>query len=86
MSQFKYLVTTITDQNLIQEQIKRWSNSGNACYHSVQNILSSRLVWKNVKIVIYTTWFLTECVWEQIAEENILTEEGWSDGRVENTA
>jgi hypothetical protein len=33
--------TTVTNQNLIQEEIKRKLNSGNACYHSVQNILSS---------------------------------------------
>jgi hypothetical protein len=38
---------------LIQEEIKRRLNSGNACYHSVQNLLSSRLLLKNVKIRIY---------------------------------
>jgi hypothetical protein len=43
VSQFKYLGTTVTNQNLIQEEIKRRLNSGNACYHSVQNLLSSRL-------------------------------------------
>jgi hypothetical protein len=32
---------TVTNQNLIQEEIKRRLNSGNACYHSVQNLLSS---------------------------------------------
>jgi hypothetical protein len=53
LSQFKYLGTTVTNQNLIQEEIKRRLNSGNACYHSVQNILSSRLLSKNVKIRIY---------------------------------
>jgi hypothetical protein len=31
------LGTTITNENLIQEEIKRRLNSGNACYHSVQN-------------------------------------------------
>ena len=30
-------------------------NSGNACYHSVQNPLSSILIFKNVKIEIYGT-------------------------------
>jgi hypothetical protein len=30
-------------------------NSGNACYHAVQNLLSSRLQSKNVKIKIYKT-------------------------------
>jgi hypothetical protein len=44
VSQFKYLGTTVTNQNLIQEEIKRISNSGNACYHLVQNLLSSRLL------------------------------------------
>jgi hypothetical protein len=34
VAQFTYLGTTITNQNLIQEEIKRRSNSGNACYHS----------------------------------------------------
>jgi hypothetical protein len=34
-SQFKYLGMTVTNQNLIQEEIKRRLNSGNACYHSV---------------------------------------------------
>jgi hypothetical protein len=40
----KYLGTTVTNQNLIQEKIQRGLNSGNACYHLVQNILSSRLL------------------------------------------
>jgi hypothetical protein len=35
VAQFRYLGTTITNQNLIQEEIKRSLNSGNACYHSV---------------------------------------------------
>jgi hypothetical protein len=38
VSQFRYLGTTVTNQNLIQEEIKRRLNSGNACYHSVQNL------------------------------------------------
>jgi hypothetical protein len=38
VSQFKYLGTTVTNQNLIQEEIKRRLNSGNACYQSVQNL------------------------------------------------
>jgi hypothetical protein len=44
--QFKYLGTTLTNQNLIQEEIKRRLNSGNACYHSFQKLLSSRLLSK----------------------------------------
>jgi ribosomal protein S2 len=31
---FRYVRTTITNQNPIQEEIKRRLNSGNACYHS----------------------------------------------------
>jgi hypothetical protein len=49
--------TTITNQNLIQEEIKRRLNSGNACYHSVRNLLSSRLLSKNL-IRIYKTIIL----------------------------
>jgi hypothetical protein len=50
---FEYLGTTVTNQNLIQEEIKRRLNSGNGCYHSVQNLLSSRLLSKNVNIKMY---------------------------------
>jgi sorting nexin-29 len=57
--QFKYLETTATNQNLIQKEIKRRLNSGNACYHSVQNLLSSRLLSKNLKIgMLYRTIIL----------------------------
>jgi len=41
---FKYLGTTLTHQNYIQDEIKSRLNSGNACYHSVQNILPSSLL------------------------------------------
>jgi hypothetical protein len=44
LSQFKYLLATVRDQHFIQEEIKRRLNSGNACYHSVQNLVSSRLL------------------------------------------
>jgi hypothetical protein len=58
VSQFKYLGMTVTNQNLIQEETRRRLISGNACYHSVQNLLSSRLLSKNLKIRIYKTIFL----------------------------
>jgi hypothetical protein len=35
VEQFKYLGTTLTNQNSIQEEIKSRLKSGNACYHSV---------------------------------------------------
>jgi hypothetical protein len=53
VSQFKYLGTTVTNKNLIQEEIKRRLNSGNACYRSVQSLLSCRLLSKDLKIRIF---------------------------------
>jgi hypothetical protein len=41
---FEYLGTTVSNQNGIHEEIKRRINTGNACYHSVQNLWSSRLI------------------------------------------
>jgi hypothetical protein len=58
VSQFKYLGMIVTNQNLIQEEIKRRFSSGNACCHSVQNLLSSRLLSKNLQIRIYKTIIL----------------------------
>jgi hypothetical protein len=49
---------TATNQNLIQEEIKRTLNLANACYHSVQNLSSSCLLPKNVKIRIHKTTIL----------------------------
>jgi hypothetical protein len=40
VSQFRYFETTVTNENLIQEKIKRRMNSGNAWYYLVQNLLS----------------------------------------------
>jgi len=48
VEEFKYLGTTLTNQNFIQEEIKRRLKPGNACYHSVQNLLSSSLLSKNI--------------------------------------
>ena len=59
VEEFKYLGTTLTNQNSIPEEIKSRSRSGNACYHSVQNLLSSRLLSKNLKIKIYRTIILS---------------------------
>jgi hypothetical protein len=55
VEQFKYLGTTQTDQNSIHEEIKSRLKSGNACCHSVQNLLSSALLSRSVKIKIYRT-------------------------------
>jgi hypothetical protein len=43
---------TVTNQNLVQKGIKRRMNSGDACYHLVQNILSSHLLSKYLEIGI----------------------------------
>ena len=53
VDEFKYLGTTLTNQNSIQEEIKSRLKLGNACYHSVQNFLSSSLRSKNISIEIY---------------------------------
>ena len=58
VEEFKYLGTTLTNQNSIPEEIKSRVRSGNACYQSVQNLLSSRLLSKNLKIKIYRTVIL----------------------------
>ena len=58
VQEFKYLVTTLTNQNSPQEEIKSRLKSGNACYHSVQNLLSSSLLYKNLKIKKYRTIIL----------------------------
>jgi hypothetical protein len=55
---FTYLGITVTNQNFIKEEFKRRSNSGNACNHSVQNLLSSCLLSKNVKIRLYKSIIL----------------------------
>jgi len=58
LKEFKYLGTTLTIQNSILEEIKNRLKSGNACFHSAQNLLSSRLVSRNLKIKIYRTVIL----------------------------
>jgi hypothetical protein len=47
---FKYLGTTLKNQNLIHEAIKNTLETENACYHLVKNLLSSTLLPKNIKI------------------------------------
>jgi len=64
MEVFKYLGTTLTNQNSNQEEIKNKLQSGNACYNSVHNHLSSSLLSKNMKVNISRTIILPVCfVW-----------------------
>jgi hypothetical protein len=58
VAKFKYLETTLTDQNCTCEKINSRLNLGNACYHSVQSLLSSRLLSRNIKVKIYKTIIL----------------------------
>jgi len=39
VEEFKYLGIALTNQNSIAEEIKSRLRSGNACYHSVQNLV-----------------------------------------------
>jgi len=50
--ELKYMGTSLKNQNSIQEEIKSTLKSGNACYHSGQNLLSSSLLSINIKIKI----------------------------------
>jgi len=58
LEEFKYLGTTLTNQNSIQEEIKSRWKSENAFYLWVQNLLSSSLLPKNLKIRLFRTIIL----------------------------
>ena len=79
----KYLVTSLTNQNCIQEETKGRLKSGNACYHLLQNSLSSSLLSKTLRINIYIlyvvlygceSWSLTlrEEHWLRVFENRVL--------------
>ena len=68
VEEFKCLGTVLTNQNSIHEEIKSRLKSGNACYHLVQNLLCSSLLYKNLKIKICRTIILPVVwVWNLVA-------------------
>jgi hypothetical protein len=70
-----YLGTTLTDKNCMNEEIKSRLNSGNAYYHSVQSLFSSRLLSRNVKVKIYKTIILPVVLYERETWSLTLREE-----------
>jgi hypothetical protein len=78
VAKFKYVGITLTNQNDIHDEIKSTLNSGNACYHSVHNLLSSCLISKNLKFKVRKTVILPVVLYEcetwslTLREEHIL--------------
>ena len=75
MEQFKYLGTTLTNQDYIQDDNKSRLKPGNASYQSVQNLFSSSLLSKNLKSKIYRTIILPVVVYGCETWPLTLTEE-----------
>jgi len=64
VKEFKYLGTTLKNQNCTQKEIKSRLKSRNAYYHSVENLLSSNFLSKNLKIKIYRSIILPALLYE----------------------
>ena len=58
VEKFRYLGVTVTNTNDMREEIKRRTNMGNACYYSLEKILSSRLLSKKLKVKTCTVKLL----------------------------
>ena len=75
---FRYLGTTLTNQKYIQEATNSRLKSWNACYHSVQNVLSSGLLWSiyGGRGEVHTGFW-----WRNLEERNNLKDSD-VDGRI----
>jgi hypothetical protein len=80
VAKFKHLGTTITDQNFMHEEMKSRLNSGSAGYHSVQGLLSSRLLSGHLKFKIYKAIILLVVLYG--CENRSLTLREWHRLRV----
>ena len=58
VEKLRYLGVTVTKTNDIREELKRRINMGNACYYSLEKIVSSRLLSKKLKVMTYKTIIL----------------------------
>jgi hypothetical protein len=61
VAQVRYLETTVTNQNSIQEEIKRTLNLGVACYHCAHNFLPSYLLHMKIKFRIFIQVYNFAC-------------------------
>jgi hypothetical protein len=80
VAKFRYLGRTLSDQNYRHEEIKRKLNLGNACYHSVQSLLSSHLLSRTLKVKIYKTIILPVVLYGCETWSLTLTEEHRLEG------
>ena len=75
MEEFKYLGAMLPSKNSTQEEIKSRLKLENACYYSVQNLLSSSLLSKKLKIKIYRTIILSVVLYGCVTWSLTLREE-----------
>ena len=63
MEKFRYLGVIVTNTNDMYEDIKRTINMENACYYSLEKILSTRLLSKKLKVITFKTYTTGCIVW-----------------------